>query len=128
MAQKQIDQGQRLGGAVSVKNTGAREGQEVVQLYTRDPVASRSRPLRELKAFEKITLKPGETRQVTLRVPVESLGIHLDDGTYLVEAGAIQVFVGGSSLADPVGEAEILNTFRIPPMERRASASASVAQ
>ena len=61
-------------------------------------------------------------------VPVESLGFHLDDGTYLVEAGTIQVFVGGSSLADPVGEAEILKTFRIPPMERRASASTSVAQ
>ena len=46
----------------------------------------------------------------------------------LVEAGTIQVFVGGSSLADQVGEAEILKTVRIPPMERRASASTSVAQ
>lgn len=128
MAQKQLDQGGVLEVAVSVKNAGAREGQEVVQLYTRDPVASRSRPLRELKAFEKIALKPGETKRVTLRVPVESLGFHLDDGAYLVEAGAIQVFVGGSSLAEPVGEAEIMKTFRIPPMERRASASTSVAQ
>ncbi|MBF9196095.1 glycoside hydrolase family 3 C-terminal domain-containing protein [Microvirga sp. BT290] len=128
MAQKQLDQGQVLEVSVSVKNTGAREGQEVVQLYTRDPVASRSRPLRELKAFEKIALKPGETKRVTLRVPVESLGFHLDDGTYLVEAGAIQVFVGGSSLAEPIGEAEITKTFRIPPMERRASASTSIAQ
>ncbi|WP_052003504.1 glycoside hydrolase family 3 N-terminal domain-containing protein [Microvirga sp. BSC39] len=128
MAQKQLDQGGVLEVTVNVKNAGAREGQEVVQLYTRDPVASRSRPLRELKAFEKIALKPGETKRVTLRVPVESLGFHLDDGTYLVEAGAIQVFVGGSSLAEPIGEAEIMKTFRIPPMERRASASTSVAQ
>lgn len=128
VASKQLDEGQTLEVSVHVKNTGARHGQEVVQLYTRDPVASRSRPLRELKAFEKIALKPGETKQVTLRVPVESLGFHLDDGTYLVEAGTIQVFVGGSSLADPVGEAEILRTFRIPPMERRAAASTSVAQ
>jgi beta-glucosidase len=128
IAQKQLDAGQVLEVSVSVRNTGAREGQEVVQLYTRDPVASRSRPLRELKAFEKIALKPGETKRVTLRVPVESLGFHLDDGTTLVEAGAIQVFVGGSSLAEPAGEAEIVKTFRIPPMERRAAVSTSVAQ
>jgi beta-glucosidase len=128
MTQKELDQGQVLEVAVSVKNTGSREGQEVVQLYTRDPVASRSRPLRELKAFEKIALKPGETKRVTLRVPAESLGFHLDDGTYLVEEGTVQVFVGGSSLAEPVGEAEIVKTFRIPPMERRASTSTSVAQ
>ena len=128
IAQKQLDAGQVLEVSVSVRNTGAREGQEVVQLYTRDPVASRSRPLRELKAFEKIALKPGETKRVTLRVPVESLGFHLDDGTTLVEAGAIQAFVGGSSLAEPAGEAEIVKTFRIPPMERRAAVSTSVAQ
>lgn len=128
IARRQLDEGQSLEVTVSVRNTGSRDGQEVVQLYTRDPVASRSRPLRELKAFEKIALKPGETKQVTLRVPVESLGFHLDDGTYLVEAGTIQVFVGGSSLAEPIGEAEILKTLRIPPMERRASVSTSVAQ
>ncbi|WP_210335355.1 glycoside hydrolase family 3 N-terminal domain-containing protein [Microvirga sp.] len=128
MTHNQLDQGGVLEVAVSVRNTGAREGQEVVQLYTRDPVASRSLPLRELKAFEKVTLKPGETKRVTLRVPVESLGFHLDDGTYLVEAGTIEAFVGGSSLAEKVGQAEVMKTFRIPPMERRASASTSVAQ
>jgi beta-glucosidase len=100
----------------------------VVQLYTRDPVASRSRPLRELKAFEKIHLKPGEARRVTLRAPVESLGFHLDDGTYLVEAGAIEAFIGGSSLAEPAGEAEITRALRLPPTERRAAASTGVAQ
>jgi beta-glucosidase len=128
IARKQLDAGQMLEVSVSVRNTGTREGQEVVQLYTRDPVASRSRPLRELKAFEKIALKPGEAKRVTMRVPVESLGFHLDDGTYLVEAGTIQVFVGGNSLAEQAGEAEIAKTFRIPPMERRAAASTSVAQ
>ena len=65
---------------------------------------------------------------MTLRVPVETLGFHLDDGTYLVEAGAIQVFVGGNSLADPNGDATITETFRLPPTERRASASTTVAQ
>lgn len=123
IAERRLSAGETLEVSVTVTNTGKHPGQEVVQLYTRDPVASRSRPLRELKAFEKIDLKPGEARRVTLRVPVESLGFHLDDGTYLIEAGAIQVFVGGSSLAEPAGEAEIMETIRIPPTEQRASTS-----
>lgn len=126
IAQKQLDASQTLDVSVNVTNKGSRAGQEVVQLYTRDPVASRSRPLRELKGFEKISLNPGETKRVTLRVPVEDLGFHTDDGSYVVEAGAIQVFVGGSSLAAPVGEAEIVTTIRRPPSERRASAGGIV--
>jgi beta-glucosidase len=123
IAKPELKAGQTLEVSVTVTNTGARPGQEVVQLYTRDPVATRSRPLRELKAFEKIELKPGEAKRVTLRVPVESLGFHLDDGTYLVETGAIQVFVGGSSAARPVGEAAVMETVRMPPGVRRASAA-----
>ena len=109
--------------SLTVTNTGSRPGQEVVQLYTRDPVATRSRPLRELKAFEKIALNPGESKRVTLQVPVENLGFHLDDGTYLIEAGDIEVFVGSSSLAEAIGKAEIMETVRRPSSERRASTS-----
>jgi beta-glucosidase len=93
----------------------------VVQLYIQDPVASRSRPVRELKGFDKISLQPGEAKRVHLKVPVESLGFHLDDGTYVVEAGEIRVFVGGNSLADQVGTIEIMDELRIRPGERRAS-------
>jgi beta-glucosidase len=126
IAKRQLAAGEMLEVSVTVTNAGSRPGQEVVQLYTRDPVASRSRPLRELKAFEKIALKPGEAKRVTLRAPVESLGFHLDDGTYLVEAGAIQAFIGGSSLAEPAGEAEITQNLRLPPTERRASAPTGI--
>ncbi|QFU18209.1 glycosyl hydrolase [Microvirga thermotolerans] len=115
--------GEVLEVAVTVTNAGARAGQEVVQLYTRDPIASRSRPLRELKAFEKIALAPGEAKRVILRVPVDSLGFHQDDGTYRVEEGAIQVFVGGNSLAEQVGEVSILETIIRPGSGQRASAS-----
>lgn len=128
IAHRRLEAGQSLDVSVSVTNKGSRAGQEVVQLYTRDPVASRSRPLRELKAFEKISLDPGETKRVTLRVPLEALGFHLDDGSYVVEAGAIQVFVGGSSLAEPVGEVEIVTPLRFPQTERRASASNGLVQ
>ncbi len=128
VASRQLDAGQMLEVSVTVTNKGARAGQEVVQLYTRDPVASRSRPLRELKAFEKISLNASETKRVTLKVPVESLGFHAEDGSYTVEAGAIQAFVGGSSLAEQAGEAEIMNTIRIPPDERRASNATGIVQ
>ena len=123
IARTRLSSGEALEVSVTVTNAGLRPGKEVVQLYTRDPVASRSRPLRQLKAFEKIALAPGETKQVTLRVPVEELGFHLDDGTYVVEAGDIEVFVGGNSLADSIGKVQITDTIRIPPSEQRASAA-----
>jgi beta-glucosidase len=121
IAQQRLAPDGMLEVSVTVKNTGSRPGQEVVQLYTQDPVASRSRPVRELKAFEKVSLQPGEAKRVHLKVPVENLGFHLDDGTYLVEAGEIRTFVGGNSLADQVGTVEIMDELRIRPGERRAS-------
>jgi beta-glucosidase len=118
--------GDSLEVSVAVTNTGSRTGKEVVQLYTRDPVASRSRPLRELKAFEKIELQPGETRTVSLRVPVERLGFHLDDGTYVVEPGEIRYYVGGTSLAPRAGSVEIVDGLQIAPGESRAPAAVPV--
>lgn len=85
---------------VDVKNTGLRAGQEVVQLYTRQTVASRSRPMRELKAFEKIALEPGEQRTVRFLLKASDLGYHDEDGNKVVEAGPIRVFAGGSSTAE----------------------------
>lgn len=113
-----LSQDKPLNVSVTVTNRGERAGQEVVQVYIRDPIASRSRPLRELKAFEKINLQSGEAKRVTLRIPIDSLGFHLDDGSYVVEPGNIQVFVGGSSLAEPIGEAEIDDGLQFPPGER----------
>jgi beta-glucosidase len=100
---------------VTVTNTGERAGKEVAQLYVRQPVASRSRPLRELKAFEKIALQPGESRAVTFRVPVRDLGFHLDDGSYVVEPGPFQAWIGGNSLADLEGGFEVTDGLRLPP-------------
>jgi beta-glucosidase len=100
---------------VTVANTGSRAGKEVVQLYVRDLVASRSRPVRQLKAFEKIALAPSEARTVTFRVPARDLGFHLADGAYVVEPGAFQVWVGGSSLADLGGTLEVTEGLRLPP-------------
>lgn len=93
--------------SVTVANTGKRPGREAVQLYVRDSVASKSRPIRELKAIDKISLRPGEARRVTLTVPVSTLGFHLDDGRYVVEPGRFDVWVGGSSAATLAGRFEV---------------------
>jgi beta-glucosidase len=84
---------------VDVTNAGARPGREVVQLYTRQLVASRSRPVRELKGFAKIALEPGERRTVSFRLRAADLAYHDDDGMPVVEPGPFRVFVGGSSAA-----------------------------
>lgn len=86
--------------SVDVTNAGPRDGQEVVQLYIRQPVASRSRPVRELKAFAKIMLKAGETHTVRFRLAADQLGAHDDAGRYSVEPGEIALYLGGSSLAE----------------------------
>ena len=100
--------------------TSSRAGHEVVQLYVRDPVASRSRPLRQLKLSRRSPSSRQRRSALTLRVPVRELDFHLDDGTYIIEAGTIEVFVGGNSQAAPIGEAHITETIRIPVVESRA--------
>ena len=83
--------------SVEVTNTGRVAGDEVVQLYLRDDVASVTRPVKELRAFEKITLKPGESRKLTLRLAAKDLGFHDDEGKLRIEPGPFKVFAGGSS-------------------------------
>lgn len=95
--------------SVTVRNNGAMTAREAVQLYTHDRVASLSRPIRELKAIAKVELAPGESRRVRLEVPAENLGFHRDDGSYVVEPGDFDVYVGGSSEATLAGAFEIVD-------------------
>lgn len=80
--------------SVEVKNTGMVSGKEVVQLYLRDHFASVTRPVRELKAFEKISLASGESKTVTFRLTAEDLSFYKDDLSYGTEAGKYTVWVG----------------------------------
>lgn len=96
----------REGGAkvevkVKVENTGRRAGDEVVQLYIRDKVASIAQPVRRLRGFERITLKPGESRTVAFELGADDLGFHTNDpkGELLVEPGEFEIYAGGSSEA-----------------------------
>jgi len=82
---------------VTVTNAGNREGTDVVQLYVRDEVASLSRPVRELKAFRRVALRPAESRTVELRIAVRDLWFYGLDMKRVVEPGTFRVFVGPSS-------------------------------
>ena len=83
--------------SVEVANTGKYEGQEVVQLYIRDLVGSVTRPLKELKGFEKIRLQPGEKKTVTFRIDASMLRFYDHDLNFVCEPGDFEVMVGGNS-------------------------------
>ncbi|OUR97741.1 glycosyl hydrolase [Flavobacteriales bacterium 33_180_T64] len=82
---------------VDVSNTGKLAGKEVVQLYIRDLVGSVTRPVKELKGFELVTLEVGETKTVEFTLNKESLGFYNNKGEFLLELGDFEIFVGGSS-------------------------------
>lgn len=85
--------------SVTVTNVGARAGREIVQLYVHDPVASRSRPVRQLKGLARVDLAPGEAKRVAVDLPVGELAFSDDEGRRRLEPGRFEVFVGGSSAA-----------------------------
>ena len=82
---------------VNVKNTGKYDADEVVQLYIRDVAASISRPVKELKGFERISLKSGESRDVNFTIDVDMLKFYNSDLQYVAEPGDFEVMVGGNS-------------------------------
>lgn len=82
---------------VNVKNTGDTAGTEVLQLYIRDLTASRVRPVKQLKGFERVFLQPGEERQVEFVIEEEMLRFHRADGTFGSEPGSFRVWVENSS-------------------------------
>ena len=80
-----------------VTNTGKREGAEVVQMYVRDVVSSVTRPVKELKGFQKVSLRPGETRTVKLAITPDLLAFYDINMKYVVEPGEFLIMVGNSS-------------------------------
>lgn len=89
------------GGTVEIRatvaNSGKTAGEEVVQLYICDPVASIPRPVKELKGFLRIKLKPGEARKVVFRLPVDILAFYDEKMDLVTEAGGIRILLGGAS-------------------------------
>ena len=89
--------GEAVKVSVEVTNSGNYDGKEVVQLYIHDEFASLARPVKELKGFELIELKKGETKTVTMTLTEKELGFYDNEGNYLVELGTFKIMVGGSS-------------------------------
>ena len=83
--------------AVTVKNTGDRAGEEIVQCYFRDLAAQRVRPVKQLVDFAKVALEPGEEKTISFTVPCSKLGYYDMAMNYVVESGEFDLFVGGDS-------------------------------
>lgn len=86
-----------VNASITVTNNGKWDGEEVVQLYIRDVVGSITRPLKELKGFQKIMLKAGETKTITFRITPEQLKFYNYDLKYDYEPGEFTIMVGGNS-------------------------------
>ena len=103
-----MDQNGSIKASVTVTNTGSVAGKEVIQMYIRDLVGSSTRPVRELKGFEKILLQPGESRTVEFTVDVEMLKFYNADMQYVAEPGTFRVFIGPDSTTDNAAEFELI--------------------
>jgi len=97
LAKKKIRAGESTRVFVDVKNTGKRAGTEVVQLYIRDMVSSVTRPVKEMKGFQKILLSPNETKTVALDITPDSLAFYDLKMKYTVEPGEFEIMAGNSS-------------------------------
>jgi len=83
--------------SVNITNTGVVKGKEVAQLYIQDKFASLARPVKELKGFEMVELEPKETKTIEFVLTEKELGFYTNIGEFVVEPGAFNVYVGGSS-------------------------------
>jgi beta-glucosidase len=116
---RQAKAGESVNIALRVRNAGRVAGDEVVQLYVRDEYASMPRPVKELKAYHRVALKPGEERTITFHLPVNQLAFYDQDLNLCVESGRILVMVGSSS--DDIrltGEFEITGAESAPVRDR----------
>ncbi|MEO6818580.1 MAG: beta-glucosidase BglX, partial [Ginsengibacter sp.] len=101
---KILKPGEKITAVVTITNTGSLPTKETVQMYTRDLVASISRPVKELKGFQKVLLNPGESKKVSFTITEKDLRFYNSDLKFLSEAGDFKLFIGKNS--EDVKEAE----------------------
>jgi beta-glucosidase len=106
---EELAEGETLRVEVDVENTGKREGTEVVQLYVNDVYSSVTTPVKELKGFRRVDLRPGEKKTVPLKVPYERLALVNRELETVVEPGEFEIMVGGSSR----GQDLLVNRFEV---------------
>lgn len=115
-----INAGDSLGISIDVRNSGDRAGDEVVQLYLRDDVASVAEPVRSLKGFRRVNLKPGESRTVTFRIGPEAFSLYDRQMRRVVEPGSFSIFVGTDSNASTTARVDVAGDTLViePPTPR----------
>lgn len=103
-----LKSGKKITVSIRLKNVGNFEAKETVQLYIRTPIAQMMRPLRELKAFEKVALNKNEEKTVCFEIGIDKLGYYLASGEYVVDKGLRRIFVGENCLTEDFAEIEII--------------------
>ena len=93
----EFNDGQELKASITVRNTGNHDGAEVVQLYIRDLVGSITRPVKELKGFQKVHLKAGEQKTITFTIQPEDLAFYHEDMSFFAEKGDFVLMIGSNS-------------------------------
>lgn len=94
---KSFGKGENVQVSVTLKNTGRYDGKEVVQLYVQDEFASVARPVKELKGFQIVELRSGESKTISFIVTEKELGFYDDSGNFVTEPGTFKIMVGGNS-------------------------------
>ena len=94
---RKVNAGGTLDISLTIKNTGKVLGDEVVQFYVRDEYASMPRPVKELKGFTRVTLLPGEIKQISFHFPVNQMAFYDVDHKLILEPGTFKVMIGSSS-------------------------------
>lgn len=103
-----MDMNGQVTAQVTVTNTGDRDGKEVVQLYIRDVVGSITRPVKELKGFEKVFLKAGESKTVTFKIDRKLLEFYDYNLNKVAEPGEFHVFIGKDSQTDNMARLKLI--------------------
>jgi beta-glucosidase len=104
---EKIEKVTKIFASIEVQNIGDRAGDEVVQLYVQDVVASLTRPVKELKRFQRIALKPDEKRRVEFQLDSDELGFYNQNMEYVVEPGLFKIWIGPNSVEGLEGSFEI---------------------
>jgi beta-glucosidase len=107
VSKQTFSSGDEIEVSVDVSNTGNFDGEEVVQLYVQDLVASVTRPVKELKGFKKVAIKKGETQKIVFKLTANDLAFYNSNLNFAAEPGEFVVFVGGNSDASLSGKFEL---------------------
>lgn len=117
LSHSEINDGKLLTAEVTVRNIGSRAGKEIVQLYVSGRKSSVIRPLKELKGFEKVELKPGEAKKVMFRLDSRAFSYYCEEiGDWYAESGEYEIMVGASSADIRLKDSVYVNTGRRLPL------------